>query len=418
MNLELNSLMTLFLTSICLLLGIFLKEKIKLLQRFCIPSPVVGGFLASLIIWAGRSLDLFTVSFNTSLQSYFMTAFFITVGLEGSFRLIKSGGLILMLYVGIAWFVAIGQSSIGIVLAKLFGEASVLGVMAGSVPLSGGHGGAVAFGNMAVEYTGSDLPLVVALTTATFGLIVGSLLGGPVASYLISRYRIPITTEKVGQNVEKQIEEQMEDSKKEENIFIEPINGIKFPHFLKMFAVILILIIVGEWLNQLLKYIIPSIGFPTYITAMLAAIIMRNLNDKLKLIEFRETSLTLISSFSLGIFLTMAMMSLKIWEIQSVALPLLVIWIAQVAFLLSFTVFIVFRMLGKNYDAAVMCSGLLGHGFGATPTAMANMNSVCERYNLVSLKAFLIVPLTGAVLVEVLQIPYQSWLISILTAVH
>src|SRR5699024_3745555 len=146
--------------------------------------------------------------------------------------------------------------------------------------------------------------------------------------------------------------------------------------------------------------------------AMLVAVVVRNINDGLNLIEIQEKSIDLISGASLGLFLTMAMMSLKIWELSQIALPLFIILALQVTALVLMTIFVVFRLLGKNYDAAVMCAGLMGHGLGATPNAMANMTSVCDRYKLVSTKALMIVPLSGAVLIDIVSIPYHTYLIN------
>ncbi|MGL4674792.1 MAG: sodium/glutamate symporter, partial [Wohlfahrtiimonas sp.] len=200
MTFQLDAMSTLFLTVLCLLLGIFLKKRISFFERFCIPAPVVGGFLVSILIWILKSTELATFQFDTSLQSFLMVAFFTTVGIDGSFRVLKSGGKLLFIYLGICWFLAIFQNTFGAGLAMAFGVDPVMGVMAGAVSLTGGHGGAAAFGTMAEEL-GHQSMLVAAIASATFGLIAGSILGGPVASFLIKRHNVKIEAIGNGENL-------------------------------------------------------------------------------------------------------------------------------------------------------------------------------------------------------------------------
>lgn len=394
---EFDVLSTLLLTILCLLGGNELKKHVSFLQRFCIPAPVIGGFLVSVLIWILKVSNIAAFQFDTSIQTYLMIAFFTTIGLGGSFRILKSGGKLLFVYLCICWFIAFFQNTFGVGIAMVLGIDPVLGVMSGAVSLTGGHGGAAAFGGMAEEL-GHSSATVTALASATFGLIAGSLLGGPVASYLIKKHNVKIEADDAFH---------MHASTKGQPI---PTTVDTFS-FLKMLALILLLMVIGRSLSN---YFTELTGFslPGYVGAMLIAVIFRNLNDLFSVFEIQEKSVDLISGASLGLFLTMAMMSLKIWELSDVALPLFVILALQVIAILLITIFIVFRLLGKNYDAAVMCSGLLGHGLGATPNAMANMTSVCDRYKLVSTKALMIVPLSGAVLIDIVAIPYHTYLIN------
>ncbi len=398
MILQFDVLSTLLLTILCLLGGSELKKRVQWLQKFCIPAPVIGGFLISLIIWLLRSLELASFQFDTSIQSYLMVAFFTTVGLGGSFKILRSGGKLLLIYLCICWFIAFFQNTFGIGIAMALDTNPILGVMAGSVSLTGGHGGAAAFGSMAEEL-GHSSATIAALAAATFGLIAGSLLGGPVASYLIRKHHVKIEADS--------------DITFTQEIHENPLisTTVDTFAFLKMLALILFIMVIGRMASTLFT---EATGFslPSYVGAMLVAVVVRNLNDRLEWIPIHEKSIDLISGASLGLFLTMAMMSLKIWELSDVALPLLIILVLQVLALLLMTIFIVFPLLGKNYDAAVMCSGLMGHGLGATPNAMANMTSVCERYKVISTKALMIVPLSGAVLIDIVAIPYHTWLIN------
>ncbi|BBG59448.1 MULTISPECIES: sodium/glutamate symporter [Providencia] len=401
MTFQIDTLTTLFLTVLCLLMGVHLKKRIEWLQRFCIPSPVIGGFLVSLLIWGLKSFDLAEITFDTSLQTFLMVAFFTTVGIDGSFRILKSGGRLLITYLLICWTLVIFQDTFGAGLAHLLGIDPVIGIMAGGVSLTGGHGGAAAFGSMA-EGLGVQSATVAAIAAATFGLISGSLLGGPIASYLIKKHKVTI-----------QSEENIESVKVEEKL-AGKIDSIDAHAFLKMLALILGVMVIGQFASaQFTKA--TGFSLPSYVGAMIIAIIVRNINDQVEIVRINQKSINLISDVSLGLFLTMAMMSLKIWELKVIALPLFIILLAQTVAIILFIVFVVFRLLGKNYDAAVMCSGMMGHGLGATPNAMANMSSVCERYKHVSMKAFMIVPLSGAVLIDLVGIPYHTWLINMLS---
>ncbi|VEB71425.1 Glutamate permease [Providencia rustigianii] len=401
MTFQIDTLTTLFLTVLCLLMGVHLKKRIEWLQRFCIPSPVIGGFLVSLLLWGLKSFDLAEITFDTSLQTFLMVAFFTTVGIDGSFRILKSGGRLLITYLLICWTLVIFQDTFGAGLAHLLGIDPVIGIMAGGVSLTGGHGGAAAFGSMA-EGLGVQSATVAAIAAATFGLISGSLLGGPIASYLIKKHKVTI-----------QSEENIESVKVEEKL-AGKIDSIDAHAFLKMLALILGVMVIGQFASaQFTKA--TGFSLPSYVGAMIIAIIVRNINDQVEIVRINQKSINLISDVSLGLFLTMAMMSLKIWELKVIALPLFIILLAQTVAIILFIVFVVFRLLGKNYDAAVMCSGMMGHGLGATPNAMANMSSVCERYKHVSMKAFMIVPLSGAVLIDLVGIPYHTWLINMLS---
>lgn len=397
MNLQFDSLTTLMLAVLCLLLGTFLKNHVKWLQTFCIPSPVIGGFLVSLLMWFLHTQTSVRIAFDTTLQTPLMVAFFTTVGIGGSYQLLKTGGKTLIVYLFICWGLALFQNAFGAMLASAFGLNPVLGVMAGSVALEGGHGAAAAFGQMA-EGLGVQSATTVAIAAATFGLISGSLIGGPLANFLITRYKVAIKAD--------DIDEVAVDAKQAD----EPISSTSF---FKTLAVVLVIMVAGLYIATRFT---DSTGFalPSYVGAMLVAIVLRNVNDHTKTVALHQKTVDLISDLSLGVFLTMAMMSLKIWELSAVALPLLIILLLQVLALVLFTIFIAFKALGKNYDAAVMCAGLLGHGLGATPNAVANMASVSEKYKLVSKKAFLIIPLCGAVLIDIVAIPYHTWIINFL----
>lgn len=379
-----------------LLFGMFLKKKINFLEKFCIPAPVVGGFLVSIIVWILSFADM-KITFDNTLQTPFMVVFFTVVGLSGSFKLLKVGGKILLIYLACCWFMAIMQNFIGISMMSIFDLNKLYGILCGAVALEGGHGNAIAFGGMVEELTGLNNAKVLAIAAATFGLISGSLLGGPVCRYLINKHKLEIKTNENIQDI---------DPLKHE------IHIASYQDFLKSLFLILCIMCVGFYLSAEFSKA-SGYSLPSYVGAMLIAIIVRNINDNFEIFKLNQYTIDTISELSLGIFLTMAMMSLKINELSEVATPLFITLIIQAIILVLFAVFVVFRVCGKNYDSAIMCAGLMGHGLGATPNAVANMNAACNRYNLVSKQAFLIVPLCGAVLIDIVAIPFNTYLINL-----
>ena len=397
--LKLDLISTTALAVIVLLAGVKIRENVRFFERFCIPAPVIGGFGVSLLVLFLREAGLATVSFDTTLQSPFMVAFFTTVGIGGSLRLLRSGGSVLLIYLAICWGVALFQNTFGPALASLFGLDPVLGVMAGAVSLLGGHGAAAAFGPMA-EQLGTKGATAVALAAATYGLIAGSLLGGPFATWLIRRHKVEIAVDAdCPSNVAAQS--------------VEAESAVNSHALVGSMGLVLALMTMGIYVAApFQKY--WNFVLPAYVGAMFAAIVFRNLNDSFQLVKLNRQAIDMIADVSLGVFLTMAMMNLKVWELYSLALPLIGVLVLQTVALLMISAFIVFRLLGKNYDAAVMCSGLMGHGLGATPNAVANMSAVCQRFGVTSYKAFLIVPLCGAVLVDLVAIPFHTFMINYL----
>lgn len=327
-----------------------------------------------------------------------MIAFFTTVGIGGSFGLLKRGGKALIIYLFFCWGIALFQNVFGATLARLLGIHPVLGVMAGAVSLEGGHGAAAAFGPVAEEL-GVAGAQVVAIASATYGLIAGGLLGGPVARWLIERHNITIEASEDAMYTEHLMEDREEDT------------TFTSYDFLKMLALVLVMMSLGSLITTKIKEWY-DFSLPGYVAAMFVAVVFRNINDHMPIVKLRSKAIDLISDVSLGIFLTMAMMSLRIWELYDLAIPLVVILVLQTIALLLLAAFLLFRLLGKDYDAAVMCAGLVGHGLGATPNAVANMGAVCEHYKVMSYKAFLIVPLCGAVLIDLVGIPSIVWFIN------
>jgi ESS family glutamate:Na+ symporter len=392
---------TLAVAALLLVCGDRMRKMVPFFTKFCIPSPVIGGFSFALLAWLLKGTNLLNFDFDTTLQTSLMIAFFTTIGLGGSLSLIKRGGKSLLIYLVGCWILAIMQNVIGTGIASITGIHPVLGVMAGAVSLEGGHGAASAFGPTA-EQMGIHGAFVVAIASATYGLIAGSLLGGPTAKWLIDRHHLKIKTNE---------EEYLSTQKAMVTGTDSLSKAVTSNSIVGTLAFILVIMVLGEILTD---YIESATGFilPGYISAMLMAVIFRNLNDCTKFIKIDSKSVDLIADVSLGLFLSMAMMSLRIWELAALALPLILILAVQTAFIFTYCTFVIFPALGRDYDAAVMCAGMMGHGLGATPNALANMDAVCERYGVISHKAFLIVPLCGAVLIDMVGIPSIVWFIN------
>ncbi|WGU96474.1 sodium/glutamate symporter [Paenibacillus dendritiformis] len=385
MTLALNQVNTIFLAVALLVLGTFLVKKTGVLQRFCIPAPVVGGLLFAIIATILKTTGLLTITLDTSLQSLFMLTFFTTVGLGASFQLIKLGGKLLVIYWLACGFLALAQNVIGVSLASLFGIHPLIGMMAGAVSMEGGHGAATAFGQT-IEELGIPSALSIGIAAATFGLIAGGLVGGPTVKYLLGKYNL-----KPAESAEDTVDVK------------EHAQPITTHTFFIQVLLITFCMALGTYLGDLFS---SATGFvlPGYVGAMFVAVIVRNIVDNFKPQAIDMKSINLISDVTLGIFLSMALMSIKLWEVADLALPILVIVLVQVVFIVLFGIFILFRLLGKNYDAAVMVAGFTGHGLGATPNAMANMAAVTERFGP-SRKAYLIVPIVGAFLIDVFAMP-------------
>ncbi|AYK08002.1 sodium/glutamate symporter [Brevibacillus laterosporus] len=385
MTLALNQVNTIFLAVALLVVGSYLVKKAGFLQKFYIPAPVVGGLLFAIIATTVKAMGLLEITLDTSLQSLFMLTFFTTVGLGASFKLIKLGGKLLIIYWIACGFLALAQNVIGVSLASLFGIHPLIGMMAGSVSMEGGHGAAGAFGQT-LEDMGIQSALAIGIAAATFGLVAGGLVGGPTVKYLISKYDLKPT----------EIEDEIETVEEK----VQPITTNTF--FIQI-LLITFCMAVGTYLGELFT---SATGFvlPSYVGAMFVAVIARNIVDKWNPNAIDMKSINLISDVTLGIFLSMALMSIKLWEVADLALPMLLIVFVQVVFIVLFGIFILFRLLGKNYDAAVMVAGFTGHGLGATPNAMANMAAVTERFGP-SRKAYLVVPVVGAFLIDVFGMP-------------
>jgi ESS family glutamate:Na+ symporter len=400
----LDPLSTMAVAAIFFVVGVTLKRRVAFLRRFCVPTALVGGLMVAFFTLGMHHYGRVSLSFDTALQAPMILAFFAAVGIGGSLSLLARGGGALIVYLVACWGVAILQNALGAGLANLFKLHSVLGVMAGAVSLKGGHEAAAVFGPFA-ESLGVAGAQTVAISSATYGLIASGLLGGPIISWLIDRNKLEPTPPR-NDICKRQAEE---------------TNLIDGFDFFRMLALVLAVMAVGRlvsaWVNGQAQNVWHWGNFflPDYVGAMFVGVIFRNLNDVLKIVAFHGKAMALISKAASGIFLTMAAMSLRIWDLYDLAVPLIAILLFQTATIAFLALLVLFPILGRDYDAAVMCAGFIGHALGVTPNAVSNMNAVCERCGAVSYKAFLIVPLCSAVLIDLVSIPNIVWFIDYFT---
>lgn len=395
LTIGLNDILTLALASILLLLGYFIKNKIKIIDKYCIPAPVVGGFLFMFITYIGHVTGAFNFEFENIFQNAFMLAFFTTVGLGASFELLKKGGKLLFIYWLVCGVISICQNTIGIILSKVLDFDPAYALLSSSISMIGGHGAALSYGGSFAKMGHLEGPLVGA-AAATFGLISAVLIGGPVGRKLIVKYNLtPDKSEDFDGSVENINAEKVE------------LNSLDV---IKNVVVIIVCMALGSIIAGLVTKLITAISptmkleFPTYVGAMFVAVIVRNVNEKIKAYKFSYPVVDEIGNVMLNLYLALALMTLKLWELSGLLGGVLVVVLAQVIFMILISYFVVFRILGKNYDAAVMCAGLCGHGLGATPSAIVNMTAINEKYGM-SRKAMMIVPIVGAFLVDIIYQP-------------
>lgn len=389
LNINLDSILTLALAVIVLLVGYGVKNRSAFLRKYCIPAPVVGGFLFMFITFIGYKTNSFNFAYENVFQSTFMLAFFTTVGLGANLKILKSGGKLLIIYWLLCGLLSLVQNTIGIGVSKAVGLESAYGMLASSVSMIGGHGAAMSYGSTFAKMGYEQAP-VVGAAAATFGLIFGVLIGGPLGRRLIVK------------NDLKPIDDNF-DSSALDNLFKEEKVDLTNLDIIKNVAAIIICMALGTLVSKQIGKLI-DMDFPDYVGAMFIAVILRNINEKTHFYKFNGNLVDGIGDVMLNLYLALALMTLKLWELQDLMGGVLVVLICQVIFMLIYSYFVVFRVLGKNYDAAVMCAGLCGHGLGATPSAIVNMTAINEEYGM-SRKAMMIVPIVGAFLVDIIYQP-------------
>ena len=392
---QLNMAETVGFAIVLLLLGRWIKRKVNFFERFFIPAPVIGGTLFSIILLIGHQTETFTFTFNDDIKNLLMIAFFTTVGFSASLKILKKGGVGVALFLLAAVILVILQDIVGPVLAKALGIDPLLGLAAGSIPLTGGHGTSGAFGPY-LEDLGASGATVVAVASATYGLIAGCLIGGPIGRRLMIKNNLKPTENKSG------VDDSLlgtESEVTEERIFS---------------AVVYIGIAMGIGATITLMLGKAGIKFPAYLMGMVVAAIIRNILDfNHKQLPFNEIGI--VGNISLSLFLSMALMSMKLWQLIDLAVPLIVILLVQTLLMAVFAYFVTFNIMGRDYDAAVMSTGHCGFGLGATPNAMANMETFTAA-NGPSVKAFFIIPIVGSLFIDFINAAviqgFATWIVT------
>lgn len=384
MKIQLDMYQTLAAAVLVLLLGNYLKKKIYFLQKFCIPAPVIGGLIFAIMTCIYYVTGIAEFSFDDTLREVCMVFFFTSVGFQANLKVLKSGGKSLIVFLGLVIALIILQNITAVGLAKLLNLNPLIGMCTGSIPMVGGHGTAGAFGPV-LEDLNIKGATTICTAAATFGLIFGSLIGGPLGKRLIEKHSLLNTAANDDDSL------LVEDEKKHErhtNMYADAV-----------FQLILA-IGVGTIFTMLLTK--TGLTFPIYIGAMLAAALMRNICEYTEIATIHMGEINDLGGISLSLFLGMAMITLRLWELASLALPLVILLAAQVLLIIIFTYVIEFNIMGRDYDAAILVSGTCGFGTGATPNAMANMQAVCDQY-VPSIKAYLLIPLVGSLFADFLN---------------
>lgn len=402
-NLDLNIVSTLILAIVLCLFGNFIKNKFSIFNKVCIPTPVIGGLFFSLLIFILRKFGILEITMDTSLMPYFLSIFFISVGFCINIFSAKGGGKLLFLYWLLCAILGLCQNLIAVFSSKLLHIKPLLGFMCGSVSMEGGHGYSLAFGKT-IESLGIENACAIGIAAATLGLITGGLLGGPVGRFLIYKYDLkPL---KGGSRLFKSNKNQNTIKTNKPKIQFTPIG------FLENILILLLIMNISFFVSNIIN-LKTNIIIPNIVIGMLLSVIINNFNIKKQVFEFYEDLFEFIQNISLDIFLTMALMSIDLYALSSLLGPILIIVFFQVLFVLIYGVFICFRVLGKDYDAAIMISGLIGHTLGATPNALANMSTLTSKYGK-SETAFLIVPMVGAFLLDAFSMPCILFFINFL----
>ena len=381
-----------------LVVGGFLNRKVAFLRRICIPSPVTGGLLFSLTTLLIYCITGSEVTFDSTVKDLCMMMFFTSVGFQADFSLLKKGGRALGVMVLLVFALIVCQNLLGVGVASLFGKSPLLGMAAGSIPMCGGHGTAGGFSGMLSDM-GLDAAASITMAAATFGLIAGSLIGAPLSDSLIRRKGLVSTPA----SADKQMESAADDAANTET---DPSMRRAESANVASSTIAVFLLFVAMGLGTLVNKALALLGisFPVYFGALIAAAVIRNFTElvpRCPLLPMHQISQ--VGSIALSVFLGIAMVSLKLWELASLALPLTCILLCQSAFIWVFARFLAFPLLGGNFDAAVMAGGVCGFGLGAIPNAMANMNAVCARHGHSTL-AFVVVPLVGVIFVDIINV--------------
>ena len=383
LEISLNVYYTIALSILVLMLGDLIKSHMAVLRKFCIPTPVVGGVLFAILITALNMSGICKVTLDSSFNDFFSLLFYAGIGYTASWKLLKKGGPQVIVFLILSSVLVVFQNGLGVVVCKLMNVDPLVGLACGSIPMVGGNGTAAAWGPI-LEKAGLEAGTTIATAAATFGLVGGALLGGPIGRYLIERNNLKPSPEA----------KKMKFGTEEKTVPVDE----------KRLTAAAYQVLLTAGIGTLISYLLKKTGieFPASVGVMTAAAILRNIADHTEKIDLKLPELSMISNISLLVFLALSMMTMKLWKLIDLALPMIVILVAQMILMALFGIFITFPVMGKNFDAAVMTVGQTGFGLGAVPTAMANMQVIDAKYGP-SPSAFFIVPLVGSLFINLVN---------------
>lgn len=394
-EIQMDMIQSIGLAIILLLIGRKLRTNIFVLEKYCIPSPVIGGLIFAILAFILKQLNIVNFNFDKTLQTFFMTMFFTSIGFNASLKVLKKGGIKVIIFLIVATGLIILQNLTAVLLAKPLGVDVMIALMTGSTAMTGGHGTSA---SVATTLLSGDKGLSVAIAAATFGLISGSIIGGPIARNLIKKYDLL----KDYKN-----EDNFESVSNDESFFETKESILNGEKFARAFFLILLSMAFGTGFNYLFK-VLGVNSLPYYLGPMIVAAIIRNVTDLGdKIIHSPIEEIKIVENISLNLFLSMALMSLKLWDLIDLAIPVAILLMAQVLITAIYARFVTFNIMGSDYDAAVIVAGHCGFGLGATPNGITNMETVCTKYEYSKI-AFFTVPLVGALFIDFVNITIIS----------
>lgn len=364
-----------------LYLGGFLKKKIKFLETFCIPAPVVGGIVFALLSCLLHGLGIVEFQFDETLKTVCMVMFFTSVGFQANLKVLKAGGKSLVVFLLCLVVLIFTQNFVAVGISKLMGISPLVGMCTGSIPMVGGHGTSGAFGTVLEDF-GIKGATTVCTAAATFGLIIGSTMGGPIGRRLILKHDLLKTAVAEDPSILEEDEQ-------------------KHHRSVSMYAPAAYQLAIAMDIGTVLSWLLSMTGmtFPIYIGSMIAAAFMRNIGEYGGKIHIHMGEINDIGGICLSLFLGIAMITLQLWQLAELALPMIILLLAQVVLMAVFSYFLVYNVMGRDYDAAVLAAGTCGFGMGATPNAMANMQALTEKF-VPSIKAYMLVPIVGSMFAD------------------
>ena len=395
MKLALDMYQTAAVAVAVLFLGAFLKKRVKLLETFCIPAPVVGGVIFAVFTCVLYATGVAEFVFDETLKNVCMVIFFTSVGFQANLKVLKSGGKALIVFLGAVMLLIVLQNAAAVGVSFAIGVDPLIGMCTGSIPMVGGHGTAGAFART-LQDLGLETANTLSTAAATFGLVAGSLMGGPVSRRLIEKHSLLSGIREVQESLT--VEE-------EDTLCVKPAS----------YATAAYQLVIAMGIGTVISALLSKTGmtFPVYIGAMIVAAVMRNTSEYSGKFEVPMKEIDDIGSICLSLFLGIAMITLKLWQLAELALPLIILLAVQVVLMLLYVNLVMFNVMGRDYDAAVLVAGTCGFGMGATPNAMANMQAITERY-VSSVKAFLLVPIVGSLFADFLNTLIITFFINML----